>query len=247
MEQALLGWGDETRRFDPRQLKTNPQGISLFIVMPVDDLDLYEPWIQCLFIVIFAAMRQSKVKPKFPVLTFLDEFSSLGYQEYIATFLDNIRGAGMKLCFIVQNYGTLKELYRDKMESFFTNSGLELYFGKIGETATEYVKRELGETQVVMVARSANKSKTDTETVSNTITFGHTTSEGGSESHSRNEGFSFSNSVNWQDSKNFGESEGTSMGRNYGPHVFLKDLNILIITEPTSIETTVKRWWANEN
>lgn len=29
MEQALLGWGDETRRFDPRQLKTNPQGIAV--------------------------------------------------------------------------------------------------------------------------------------------------------------------------------------------------------------------------
>lgn len=70
MEQALLGWGDETRRFDPRQLKTNPQGISLFIVMPVDDLDLYEPWIQCLFYRNFCshAAKQGEAKISSPDL-----------------------------------------------------------------------------------------------------------------------------------------------------------------------------------
>ena len=70
MEQALLGWGDENRRFDPRQLKTNPQGISLFIVMPVDDLDLYEPWIQCLFYRNFCshAAKQGEAKISSPDL-----------------------------------------------------------------------------------------------------------------------------------------------------------------------------------
>ncbi len=87
--------------FDPRCHKTDPAGISLFIVLPVKDVDLYEPWLQSLFFGTFAAMRETSVKPEIPVLTFLDEFSSLGYQDYSATSLDNIRGAGMKLCFIV--------------------------------------------------------------------------------------------------------------------------------------------------
>ena len=226
MERALQGWGDESRRFDPRKLKTHK--ISLFIVLPVDDLDLYEPWLQSLFVGIFAAMRESKIKPEFPVLTMLDEFSSLGYQDYIASSLDNIRGAGMKLCFIVQNYGKLKKLYGDEMESFLTNSGLELYFGKIGTTATEYVKKELGEAQVVMTARSVNRSENESEAVGKSIALGETMSQGGSEAntagtsraHTVGEGFSFSKSVNYQDSENFGQSEGTSMGTNYGPHVF---------------------------
>ena len=194
MERALQGWGDKSRRFDPRRLKTDPAGISLFIVLPVDDLDLYEPWLQSLFIGIFAAMRETSVKPEIPVLTFLDEFSSLGYQDYIATSLDNIRGAGMKLCFIVQNYGKLKKLYGDEMESFFTNTGLELYFGKVGPTATDYIKKELGETEVVRIARNQNVSWNESESISNSIAFGETSSEGGSESSSE----SYQRSHNFQ-------------------------------------------------
>lgn len=228
MERALKGWGDRTRRFDPHKLKTD--NISLFIVLPVDDLDLYEPWLQSLFIGIFAAMREDKTKPKFPVLTFLDEFSSLGYQEYIATSLDNIRGAGMKLCFIVQNLGKLKKLYGDEMESFFTNSGLELYFGKIGQTAIDYLKKELGETQVIMTAHSQNTSQSESESVSNSIAFGETSTHGVSEtvtdsvnsSITTSKSFNWSDSVNWSDSTNWGQSEGSSMGTNYGPHVFFQ-------------------------
>lgn len=228
MERALSGWGDETRRFDPRRLKTDPKGVSLFIVLPVDDLDLYEPWLQSLFIGIFAAMRETRIKPKFPVLTIMDEFSSLGYQDYIASSLDNIRGAGMKIAFIVQNLGTLEDLYGKKIESFFTNSGLELYFGRVGQTASEFIKKELGEIEVVRIARSENRSESGSETTSTAIAFGTTTSEGGTSStatsrgssDSRGTSFNWSKGINWSDSDNWGETSGKSMGTNYGPHVF---------------------------
>lgn len=232
MQRAIKGWGDESRRFDPRRLKTDPVGISVFIVMPVDDLDTYEPWLQCLFVGIFAAMREERTKPKIPTLMILDEFSSLGYQDYIASSLDNIRGAGLKIAFIVQNFGKLKKLYGDEMESFFTNTGLELYFGKIGQTAIEYLKKELGDTYVVKLARNKNQSQTGSQSTAKAIAFGETSQTGGNESESESSGesiakgesFNWNKSVNHSDSRNWGQTSGNSMGKNYGPHTFFAGL-----------------------
>lgn len=233
IERVLSGKGlDESRCFDPRRLKTDPNGVSLFIVLPIEDLKENEPWLQSLFVGIFAAIRAQKIKPKVPILTVLDEFSSLGYQDYIASSLDNIRGAGMKIAFIVQNFGKLKKLYGDEMESFFTNSGLELYFGKIGQIASEYLRKELGETEVVRLARNVNRSENENESEGESIAFGTSSSSGGSttksdtsgESISKSSSFGWSKGTNWSDSENWGQTDGTSMGRNYGPHVFFEGL-----------------------
>lgn len=218
----------ELRKFDPIDLKTDPHGVSVYIVMPVEDLKTYGPWVQTVFMGIFAAVRRYKGKPAtgHQILTFLDEFSSLGYQEYIASSLDNIAGEGMKLIIIMQNFGKLKKMYGDEMESFFTNAGMELYFGKIGDTALEYLRKNLGETEVIKVARSANFSKTQGQSEAHGTST--TTTEGGGESSSKTYSFgktdgqswNWSKNVNWSDSKNWGQSNGTTMGRNYGPHVF---------------------------
>lgn len=239
IQQVLSGTGmAKNRCFDPNRLKADPYGVSLFIVLPVDDLKENEPWLQSLFVGIFATIRSQKIKPKHQILTVLDEFSSLGYQEYIATSLDNIRGAGMKIAFIVQNFGKIKKLYGDEMESFFTNCGLELYFGKIGQIASEYIKKEIGDTQVVMTARNANMSVSGSETESEAIAFGTTSARGGSESNSTtsgtqfsigegtnwNESFGWADGVNWSDTKNWGRGDGKSMGSNYGPHIFIEGL-----------------------
>ncbi|MBL4590845.1 MAG: type IV secretory system conjugative DNA transfer family protein, partial [Phycisphaerales bacterium] len=218
------------RRLDPDRLKTDPKGISVFIVMKVEDLGTYEPWLQTVFLGLFAAMRKTKTQPKtgHQVLTVLDEFTSLGYQDYIATTLDSIAGSGMKLMIVVQNYGRLKHFYKEGMESFFTNSGLEIYFGKIGDTATDYLQKELGQTEVVKVARSTSQSETTTEGTGKSIAFGQSSSEGGSDAdtlgHSIGKSWNWSKSVNLTDSQNWGASDGQSMGRNYGPHVFMQPL-----------------------
>ncbi len=116
------------------------------------------------------------------------------------------------------------------MESFFTNTGLELYFGKVGPTATDYIKKELGETEVVRIARNQTVSRNESKSISNSIAFGKTSSEGGSESsseshqssHTSSKQFGWSDTIDWSDSKNWGQGIDTSMGRNYGPHIFFQ-------------------------
>ncbi|MEM6933589.1 MAG: type IV secretory system conjugative DNA transfer family protein, partial [Pseudomonadota bacterium] len=231
MERAMSGKGmPNARNFDPKSLKSDPNGVSLFIVMPIDDLDEYEPWLQCLFIGIFAAVRADASKPRYPILTILDEFSSLGYQDYIAKSLDNIRSSGMKIAFIWQNFGKMKKLYGDEMDSFFSNSGLELYFGRIGRVAADYLKAELGDTEVVRLARSANASRSQSDASSEAIAFGETENitdteaAGTAESVARNKVWNWSSNIAHSDSKNWGQGRGNTMGWNYGPHVFFEGL-----------------------
>lgn len=230
IERCLAGWDDETRRFNPHRLKTDPNGITVFIVMPSDDLETYAPWVRSVFLGIFAAMRSvpGPCASGHQTLMMLDEFSSLGYQDYLATALDNIRGAGAKLAIIVQNFGALKDTYGGKMESFFTNSSLELYFGKVGETAATLLEKQLGQTEVVRMARSENRSDSVSKTISEAVAYGHTESYGGSDTHTTSDSKAFgtskswqwSDTVNWSDSENWGEASGESMGANYGPHVW---------------------------
>lgn len=223
-----------SRQFDPRTLKTDPRGVSVFIVLPIDDLKTYGPWLEAVFTGIFASIRQVRGKPAsgHQILGVLDEFSSLGYQEYIASSMDNIAGAGMKLAIILQNFGKLKDLYGDEMESFFSNAGLEIYFGKIGQAATDYISRELGETEIVKFARNFSSSRSESQTASQADSYGQTEGDGGSRSttqsqssaQSRGRGWNWSSATNWSDARNWGKSEGRSMGRNYGPHIFFEGL-----------------------
>lgn len=242
-DREVLG---EDRKLDPLRLKTDPSGISVFIVMPLDDMATYRPWLQTLFLGLFAAMRSVQDAPAsgHQTLCVLDEFLSLGYQDYIADAMDNIRGAGTKLVIIVQNFGKLKKLYADEIDSFYSNTGLELYFGKVGDVAGDHLLKQLGETEVVKEARNTNSSRTSTQSDSRAQAHGQSRSEtdgvsqGQSTSEAETSGwqsnystaqsssdtFSWSDGVNWSDSRNWGQSSGNSMGRNYGPHVFFEGL-----------------------
>ena len=232
------------RQLDAHRLKNDPKGIAVFIVMPVDDLETYLPWVQCVFQGIFAAHRKDKTAPEsgHQTLCIIDEFLSLGHQDYVANALDNIRSAGMKLMIVVQNFGTLFARYKDQIESFQTNVGLEVFFGKIGDRAGDYLTKNLGETLIVTHARSVNASQaqahqesltktigkstsvTDSESLGETIneteTRGTTTNvtdtHGTSDTENWNQGESKTRGVNWSDSTGWSRGENISDSRNWG-------------------------------
>ncbi|MEO1322255.1 MAG: type IV secretory system conjugative DNA transfer family protein [Pseudomonadota bacterium] len=244
------------RRFDPRELKNNPDGVSVFIVLESDQMRLFAPWVQAVFMGIFAAMRRTPLHEDIhhPTLCIMDEFSSLGYQEYIPTALDTLRDANMRIMIVVQQMGWLEDLYGKRIESFLGNSFIKLFFGDPGDTASDYIVKRLGETEIIKYAVTKSRSKTDTEgdsgsradsetdsvadTEGVTISFGETEGVGGAETdtegwsearsksraRSKSQNWNWNNSTNWSDGRNWGKGDGKSMGRNYGPHIFFEGL-----------------------
>ena len=258
METALVGTRHgspvlpSSQRFDPRELKQNPEGVSLFIVLPSDQMETYGAWVQAVFMGIFASMRRTPAHPDLahPTLGIIDEFSSLGKQDYIANALDTIRDEGMRLMIVVQQFGWMQDVYGKRTESFLENTCLQLYFGNPGEAASDYLVKALGETEIVKYATTRNTSEANMsgshqsrgETTSQAYAEGHSTTEqsgtsettGTSTSHakgrsrstqrsrsnSRSNQWNWNNSTNWSDGRNWGEGNGKSMGESYGPHVF---------------------------
>lgn len=202
---------DDALRFDPKDLKNDPKGVSVFIVMPVNDLDQYQAWLQAVFLGIFSAVRgRDKPKSNSPILTVLDEFSSIGHQDYIIKSADNIASSGMKMMIVVQNIETLKDMYKDRAQSFFTNMGAELYFGKVGKMALDHLMEELGEIEVAKVGRSQNFGENESQSASRSIAEGQTDTYGTADS----EGTSISKSKNRNTSR--GTHRSRHSGYNYG-------------------------------
>ena len=274
METALVGARHGTpvlpssQRFDPRELKQNPDGVSLFIVLPSDQMETYGAWVQAVFMGIFASMRRTAAHPDLahPTLGIIDEFSSLGKQDYIANALDTIRDEGMRLMIVVQQFGWMQDIYGKRTETFLSNAGLKLFFGDPGETATDYLVKLLGETEIIKYATTRNSSyarmegsnqsdarnesysfaegETRTEQFGSSETRGESTSDAHGASHSdqqsrsksRSKQWNWSNSTNWSDGRNWGQGNGSSMGRNYGPHIFWEGLE-----HSTSYGSTLNR------
>ncbi|MEO1322552.1 MAG: type IV secretory system conjugative DNA transfer family protein [Pseudomonadota bacterium] len=274
METALVGKLNGKRilsshqAFDPKELKQNPDGVSLFIVLPSDRMETFGAWVQALFVGIFAAMRRTPSHPdmRHPTLGIIDEFSSLGKQDYIANALDTIRDEGMRLMIAVQQFGWMQDLYGKRTESFLENCSVKLFFGNPGETASDYLVKALGETEIIKYAVTKSRSQADmegrhtstaesaseatAEGLQSTQTFGSTETEsssraqalGTSHTDSRNQSTSTSkswnwnNSTNWSNGRNWGQGNGQQMGRNYGPHVFWEGLE-----HSTNYGTTLSR------
>ena len=143
--------------------------------------------------------------------------------------MDNIAGLGAKLVVIVQNTGTLDQLYGKKIESFYSNCSLKLYFGDVGPDTTELLKRQLGDGQILMVAPSENASVANAHSHSIAEAHGHSTSQGGSKSQAIAEAKSRAMASNWNvstslssaDSSTWGEGDSRSMGASYTPALFL--------------------------
>ncbi len=262
METALVGTRhgnpvlSSSQCFDPKSLKQDPDGVSVFIVLPSDQMETYGAWVQAVFMGIFASMRRTPLHPDIahPTLGIIDEFSSLGKQDYIANALDTIRDEGMRLMIVVQQFGWMQDLYGKRTETFLSNAGLKLFFGDPGETATDYLVKSLGETEIIKYATTRNTSharmegtnqsdainsstslaegQTHTEQYGSSDTIGESSADAYGTSHaeqrsrstSRSKQWNWNNSTNWSNGRNWGEGTGSSMGRNYGPHIFWEGL-----------------------
>lgn len=239
IQRVLAPSGEKgARSLDMNLVKRDPNGVSVFVVLPTEDSDEFSRWANTVFLCLFAAARHERGQPAsgHQTLCVLDEFLDLGRNEYIASALRNIAGAGIKLVIVVQGLGELNALYKEGADAFFTNSGLKLFFGDTGRDGPAFIEKQLGETQIVLTVRNSNQSYSEQESISEAESRG----ESSSTSHAKTQGTNFQNSrtssrgsswsnsdgwsdsINWGSSSNWGRSEGQNAGRNYGPHIFFQ-------------------------
>jgi len=134
--------------FDLRDLKRDPNGITIYLCLPAGRMSMCSRWIRIILNQMMEAMELEERKPEAPVLICLDEFPVLGFMKQLQDAAGQIASFGVKLWMVLQDWGQGEELYGKRWESFAANAGIFQAFGNVDLTTTEYISKRLGKTRI---------------------------------------------------------------------------------------------------
>jgi type IV secretory pathway TraG/TraD family ATPase VirD4 len=213
----------EASDFRISDLKTNPQGLSVFLCLPQRYMSTHYRWLRMMIALTVTEMEKVRGRPatNYPVLLMLDEFAGLKRMEVIEQAVAQIAGYGVKMFFVLQSLEQLKAVYKDNWETFLANSGLKVFFNLEDHFSRDYVSKLIGETEVVREVRSASDSVSESESISRSTTQsqshtrGRSSSAGTSDTHGTNS--SDTRGHSWGKSRSVGWNWGRSESRSWTP------------------------------
>ena len=193
------------------ELKTRPEGLSLYLCLPQRYMSTHYRWLRMMIGLTVTEMEKVRGQPAtgYPVLMVLDEFAGLKRMEVIESAVAQIASYGVKLFFVLQSLEQIKAVYKDNWETFLANSGLKVFFGLEDHFSRDYVAKLIGETEVIREVRSESDSTSESES------HGRSSSTGTSETEGTNR--SVSTGKSWGSNT----SKGRSWNFNWTPGGFL--------------------------
>ena len=164
----------EASDFKLSELKTRPEGLSLYLCLPQRYMNTHYRWLRMMISLTVTEMEKVRGRPAtgHPILMVLDEFAGLKRMEVIETAAAQIAGYGVKLFFVLQSLEQLKAVYKDNWETFLANSGLKVFFNLEDNFSREYVSKLIGETEVIREVRSESDSTSQSESHSRSSSTG---------------------------------------------------------------------------
>lgn len=147
--------------FDMRELKQRP--VTVYLILPPEMIERHSKWLR---LVISAALRgvMRHREPHEPRALFaLDEFAALGHLKIIETVWALVRGYGIQIMPILQDLNQLKELYRDRWETFIGMAGAVAAFGARDLTTAKWMSERAGETTEMAAGYSSGSSTNESE------------------------------------------------------------------------------------
>jgi type IV secretion system protein VirD4 len=194
-------------------LKTAPEGLSLYLCLPARRLDTHGRWLRAIVMLALGHMERLGRRPAtgHPVLFLLDEFATLGHMSSLEKAAGFIAGYGVKLWVILQDLNQLKATYKDRWETFLGNAGVLQFFGNSDMTTLEYISNRLGQTELRQETTGSSSSSSESSSFSHS----ESTSLSSGRSRSKSGGY---NSSGWSHGSNFSEGEtfGKTEGSTYG-------------------------------
>ncbi|HUB95866.1 MAG TPA: type IV secretory system conjugative DNA transfer family protein [Stellaceae bacterium] len=142
-------------------LKKKPT--TVYVVLPAERMRTHSVWLR---LVIVSALRSLYHPGGLPVLFMLDEFAQLGHLGPIEDAFGLVRGYGVQLWPILQDLNQLKELYKERAETFIANAGVVQCFGPNDLNTAGWMSRRAGETTIVASGFNQNVSGNANEGVS---------------------------------------------------------------------------------
>jgi len=135
------------------------QPTTVYLVLPVKYLKSCGKWFR---LVLASALDEllTENKGRFPVLCILDEFAQLGKLAVIENTLGLAAGLGVQLWPVLQDLTQLKELYKERWETFLGCAGIQMFFAPREFTSSEEISKLCGDTTVLNPGSTRGKSVT---------------------------------------------------------------------------------------
>ncbi len=193
----------ETSDFNLAGIKTDPQGLTLYLTLPQRYMATHYRWLRMMISLAVGTMEQIKGRPAtgHPTLFLLDEFAGLQRMEAVEHAAAQAAGFGVKFFFVLQNLPQLKEIYGDSWETFIGNAGLRLFFQIDDNFTRSYLAQQLGEREVVRQSRSGSQSDSTSATTTEGRSTSVTTGDSSSVTDGETTGVSTSDTTGTSDGK----------------------------------------------
>lgn len=147
--QSVLGYHD----FDLEDLKNG--AMTIYLVLPATRMSACKQWLRLFVNLTLAAMEKNRTKPKYPVQMLLDEMPVLGYMKELESAIGQMAGLDLKITSVIQDFGQLKAIYKDRFETFLGNSGVLQFFGNVDYFSSEWIGKYLGKTTLRIYEQGA--------------------------------------------------------------------------------------------
>jgi type IV secretory pathway TraG/TraD family ATPase VirD4 len=203
----------ERSGFQLHDLKTDEQGLSLFMSLPQSYMGTHYRWLRMMVTLMTAEMERYRQRPAsgHAVLMVLDEFPALKRMRVIENAAAQIAGFGVRLVMVVQTLAQLKDTYKENWETLVANAGVKLFFANDDHFTRDYASKLIGERELVRVmttvsetsGTSTSTAKGKTEGITTSDSFSFSTNEHGK---SVTTGKSFGDSKSWTNTTTTGNS-----------------------------------------
>lgn len=175
--------------FDFSDLKRKPT--TVYLVLPPHMLERHGKWLRLLLTSALRASMRPREAGEPSILFMLDEFAALGHMRIVETMWAQVRGYGIQMMPVFQDLLQLKDIYKDRWESFVANAGALLFFRPNDITTAEWLSKRLGETTRMLQTMNELESQSGGENSGKSVS-----STGESQSGGANSGWSLSRSLN---------------------------------------------------
>lgn len=199
LDDELIQRNLEASDFTLAELKSNPDGLSVYLCMPEGDMADYNRWIRMMLTLVVRVVEHRRERPAcgHRILMVMDEFLALERIKAVERAASYIAGFHLTMLFVVQGLSPLQEIYGKGWENIIGNCGLKIFFAVDEPFAREYISKMIGDTEVrpdvhtrgsgtsTNEARTHSVSKSDTATRSTSRAVGNTKSKSSTDSTSR--------------------------------------------------------------
>lgn len=121
---------------------------TIYLILPAGRIRTFRGWLRSHIAAAIQAVTAAPVKPTIPTYFLLEEMATLERLDIIEQSYGLMAGYGLQLHGIIQDFSQLKELYKDRWQSFVANSSAIQSFGTRDLFTAEYLSKLCGSTSV---------------------------------------------------------------------------------------------------